>query len=92
MKTTYTAEQISDAIENSLLTSCEKYSGRGMYGKECPSAHFEEMQDAFELFADIASEDAELARWMARKARTDSMGRGVVVYWPGAVYDEAKAA
>ena len=41
-----------------------QYSGRGMYGKQCPSVHVDEPND-------IATR---------AKVRTDSMGRGVVVY------------
>ena len=87
----YTADQIAQAIDNSMLVNCERYSGRGMYGKECPSAAFDDFKDALELIADVASEDVEMARWMARNSRIDSLGQGLVIYWPRVPYsDEAR--
>jgi hypothetical protein len=49
----------------------DSYSGRGMYGKECVGV----------IVASYA-EVARAAQIVGREPTTDSMGRGVVAYWP----------
>lgn len=65
------------------------YSGRAMYGKECIAVDLD--GSAFEFFADLlhyAEEDSdrECLEEALRAARTDQMGRGTVVYFPGTEY------
>lgn len=50
----------------------DDYSGRGMFGKSC-----------YGIVCDDANECiAEAGALGLRGARTDSMGRSVIVYWP----------
>jgi hypothetical protein len=52
------------------------YSGRGMYGKECLGAVAHSAKDVY----------AECGRANIKTARVDSMGLGVVVYWPSVAW------
>lgn len=66
------------------------YSGRAMYGKECIAVDLEGTSP-FEFFADLlryAEEDSdrECLEEALRSAKTDSMGRGQVVYFPDTEY------
>ena len=58
------------------------YSGRGMYGRQCLSITTD--RDSFSILAKIMRdcEDVEEASALLAKAKTDSMGRGTVIYWP----------
>lgn len=61
----------------------EDYSGRGMYGKECPGlvgSRKEFVRFYIRLAAQIGADEAED---LANAAREDSMGREEIVYWPG---------
>lgn len=71
------------------------YSGRGMFGKQCIGVSTD---DVFELIANITKEivdtDIEpvsrdsstvrLNEWieLMTQIRTDSLGRGEIIYWP----------
>lgn len=68
-------QALIDALE-SAGRKWRPYSGRGMYGKECVSVMLE---DAGELFI-IGGELADSG--FAVKPTIDSMGLGVVAYWP----------
>lgn len=59
------------------------YSGRGMFGDGCLGIVFRASRDIFRFFVELASEDYDTAELLARKAREDSMGLGVIVYFPG---------
>jgi len=63
----------------------EPYSGRGMFGRQCLSVTTEDGQDPISLLADLVSDcdDTKEAARLLRGARTDSMGRETVIYWPG---------
>lgn len=52
----------------------DDYSGRCMYGKTCPGITVD--GDENEVIEEAGARGI-------RGARTDSMGRGVIVYWPG---------
>ena len=70
---------------------CEPYIGRGMFGRECLSIPLfitsGPTNAIGRLFADVLEEvDAEendLAADAFRKMREDSLGRDIVVYFPG---------
>jgi hypothetical protein len=71
------------------------YSGRGMYGEECLAVTLEHGETAESLWADVLEcilenwngEDAikRVAVMTAamRNTRSDSMGMGSIIYWPG---------
>lgn len=70
--------QALDLEQDDLRTD---YSGRGMYGDEC----FGLIIDVPDLIVGVAMRDVfgEDAWDIARAARTDSMGRSTIVYFPG---------
>lgn len=64
---------------NQLQLKLEAYSGRSMYGKECPSIRG---PDTIIIIEEAATRDL-------RGARTESLGLGSVVYWPALEWDSA---
>lgn len=74
----------------------QDYSGRGMYGKTCPSITVDSVNDLFQFMvaAGLLAEEEHVgydvfnAMWLAAHACTDSMGLGTVVYWPDLVLTE----
>lgn len=90
------SRQLQDLFE-SAGQECRSYSGRGMYGKSCLGVEPYSMGD---FIADVMSaliEECEteegresVARGCAeafRNMRTDSMGRGMIVYFPDVQFD-----
>lgn len=55
------------------------YSGRAMYGQRCVAVDLEETSDMLQLGALLGE---ELGVDSVPRARIDSMGLGIVVYWP----------
>ncbi len=93
---TFPRRLIKDAIDGIEEASIREYSGRGMYGKYCGGIGFEHMSDAFTAFARlgvrVAEEDTDSDVFhdfvseldsLLRTVATDSMGHGVIVYFPG---------
>jgi hypothetical protein len=95
---TITRDEITDAAELIDLYEAddqsdegfsirEEYSGRGMFGTTCAGIDL----DSDEVLPFVAALTALLterdrlgdALSLASKARTDSMGSDVVLYWPG---------
>lgn len=74
-----TAEDIERMADQTDL-GYHPYSGRGMFGRECPSVYAQSFQELSQLIAECDS--VEQAAWLLEYARTDSMGRGIVIYWP----------
>lgn len=69
----------------------EDYSGRGMYGKRCVAfLPDDEYLNAFDLGVEVAdrARDAGFPIRDIPGASTDSMGRGIVVYFPSAEWPE----
>lgn len=82
----YTADQVYGALLDAGADAQNDYSGRGMYGERCPSFECDELSDAFKVFVNLAAQDENMAFALASGARTDSMGMGMVVYWPRITY------
>jgi len=61
--------RIIAAAERDAYARVRSYSGRGMYGRECIAVRTDWPED---LIADAG----------VAGARTDSMGRSSIVYWP----------
>lgn len=60
------------------------YSGRGMYGKQCVAFDLEAIADLFSLGGAVQAEcGADVMADFAGRCRTDSMGMGMVAYFPG---------
>ena len=80
--------KLQEALEELLASgafnfSIHRYSGRGMFGRECLSIvgdiyGSDLVRLGFALAQTTALTSGELPR-----AQTDQMGRGIVVYWPG---------
>jgi hypothetical protein len=51
------------------------YSGRRMYGARCVGVTLDSIEDLYALGRDVGSA-------MLDPPTTDSMGRGIVAYWP----------
>lgn len=69
------------------------YSGRGMYGDTCASITFDSVLELgrflFQLGYVAASEDcAKDVEQMVSALRTDSMGTGIVAYFPGFAFGD----
>lgn len=58
----------------------ESYSGRGMYGAECISVQLDNTTELLEMGMRLSEVGADLDD--IRGVRVDSMGQGLVVYWP----------
>lgn len=75
------------------------YSGRFMFGKECPGVVFDSIGEVFAAVAEVtaaaatneeADETDDVINAM-RQVQTDSMGRGIIIYFPHIVYHTAAA-
>jgi hypothetical protein len=62
------SERLIELLENSLGLRPRSYSGRGMMGKECVGVSIHHLDELDGL------------HWEGK--RTDSLGRGLIVYWP----------
>jgi hypothetical protein len=60
------------------------YSGRGMYGANCIGIDMDDIGGVMRLAAALidAGMDVEDVHVLGTLMKTDSMGRGIVVYWP----------
>lgn len=58
------------------------YSGRAMYGRYCLGLAVDDFAQAAQFFVNLAQEDADIAYSLARNVRTDSLGYGLIVYFP----------
>ena len=86
-------EEITDRAEvYDAFESLRPYSGRGMYGRKCPAMSVENETEVRRLCAaaalvavEMTDETVERFDPMAFAAsmEVDSMGLGLVVYWPG---------
>lgn len=59
------------------------YSGRGMYGDKCVGWDVESVDDVLRLGAAITTVMGDDAPDMIYAACRDSMGRGMIIYFPG---------
>ena len=59
------------------------YSGRGMYGKTCVGFDLDGSSSLLGLGAALASVFPDTYTEFLHRARTDGMGRGIIVYFPG---------
>ena len=80
------ADDLIDAIN---LADCgneaRSYSGRGMYGKQCVSVDLDSDGDLWDLAVALARRGIEPGG-----PSTDSMGRGIVAYWPRIAWPEGR--
>ena len=86
--TTLTTEQMSTlyyATQNwDELSLYTDYSGRGMYGDTCVGFSIGNHCYAYpeDIYEYIADYDVDLAAALAKNATTDSLGLGIILYFP----------
>lgn len=80
------------AIENSGEFRCRKYSGRGMYGSQCLGVEVNMDHSLGDLLGEIVAyvddDNRDEISDALRKLRTDSLGLGEIVYFPGVPFTE----
>lgn len=77
-----TAQELIDALEEHGY-QWREYSGRSMYGKQCVGVDLSSDADLWNLARALADFDV-------KAPKTDSMGRGIIAYWPNAKLEPAK--
>jgi hypothetical protein len=86
MNITLTADQVNNILDNAGLpyeSFTSTYSGRGMYGDQCVGFDFDHMSDLGLLSVAINEVLGEaVGRDMIENLRTDSMGLGMIAYFP----------
>ena len=77
-------------LQDFLKGAHQKYSGRGMYGKQCPGFVYgstgEAINDLIDAATDADIDDGTKAK--LKDSRFDDMGRGVILYFPNAESEE----
>jgi hypothetical protein len=74
------------ALRNEPDYRPQKYSGRSMYGKQCFAVSLESERDLWNLACSLT--ETEL---YPGAPRTDSLGFGIVAYWPNIPWEEPEA-
>lgn len=83
-----TAEKLAIIISQAELRAHRKYSGRGMFGKQCIGFYVEQgdslmgAASVMMLAAQGGPSELEELHEAFQSARTDSMGKGTIVYFP----------
>lgn len=94
MKGKISVDQAIELLEDAG-ESPRSYSGRGMYGARCVAIEPDRgdlMALGIEVAREAAGRDADLEAVADafRGARIDSMGRGIVVYWPSLAWPDGR--
>jgi len=90
-----TPEELLNLLETASFNA-RKYSGRRMYGKDCPAFTVESDGEIMLATLDIVRAADEMGvpndqlHEALRNATTDSMGKGVVVYFPRYTFEVAR--
>jgi hypothetical protein len=92
---TFPLDTIEQCLNGDGEARADGYSGRGMYGKTCAAVTFDSLPEAFQFFArlgeytagvemdeDTYEDPSLIMQELVGSAQTDSMGRGIVVYFP----------
>ncbi len=72
------------------LPRFRRYSGRGMYGRECPATEVRDLEETLELGGVLNRLDPWDEHGLLAGAALDSMGLGQIVYWPRLLYPEGE--
>lgn len=85
------ADELRAAIDNAALYDMTvlPYSGRGMSpDEECAAVRFDDLSELLLLFVALTGTLGEdQAQYLAKRTRTDSLGRGSIAYWRGVKLD-----
>lgn len=91
-----TPEQVKKFIETLEDANFEvkSYSGRGMYGKSCVSVSQRDGEDtsAWEIARELFHADHDGEFDNVPEPRQDSLGLGIVLYWPSYEWPQEKAS
>lgn len=93
------AERLTELFEECGY-EVRRYSGRFMYGKECPGIDFASIGEMFAAVAEVTAfaatneevDETDDVINAVRQAKTDDMGRGMILYFPYTVYEGDAAA
>lgn len=84
--------KLQEALED-LGHECQSYSGRCMYGETCVGVVIENSTSEFSIGFEVArhfiENDIELSGQEEHdfcRAKSDSMGRDTIIYWPDVQY------
>lgn len=90
--------RLRDAVDNAEGREDDihpEYSGRFMYGETCLAVAADSgiglSLIAYELGVMDAEEGDDVGRQLLRSARVDSLGRGLILYFPGWQLEEEDA-
>lgn len=79
-----TAEDFMEILENENLEPY-RYSGRGMYGRQCPAFNSIFIYAALVALAAKYHDDVDFLN-VLKHVRTDSMGLDTVCYFPDVIF------
>ena len=79
-------QELYDALET-LDYEPRSYSGRSMYGKQCLGVMLESDQELWSLAQALTRDGIEI-----EAPKTDSFGRGIVIYWPSIKWEPVEAS
>ena len=71
------------SILNEMNYDPYSYSGRGMYGKTCVAINLDNDAQLWDLAFELGKKSEYFPA-----PKTDSMGKGIVVYWPSIQWEE----
>ena len=71
------AQEVIDALEANGWTVRTDYSWRGMRGRTCVAVEYDNAGDLFTIGQCLAEYDS------LGRVEVDSMGLGMIAYWPG---------
>lgn len=87
--TRISAADVIEAATNVVdISLTGDYSGRGMFGERCFGIIVDNMTDVTRFFVALAQIDGPLADDLLDHMATDSMGRGLIAYFPGYTTDK----
>ncbi len=77
------ADELIEALEDAGFYDHRPYSGRGMFGAECVGLDLEGEGDLWNVAYALGKSGADI-----KAPRVDSMGRGIIAYWPSVKWPE----
>lgn len=78
-------ETFEAAAQSAGVEVYDDYSGRGMFGARCTGVTGSRAE-VQRFYIEVATRDAEMAKALGDRERTDSLGMGMIAYWPGVVF------
>lgn len=85
---------LREAYDIGLIESAPRsYSGRAMYGSDCIGITLSDSNEIFKLGVELGrilengTMFPDLGEVHLPRMQTDSMGLGIIVYWPGMKWD-----